>query len=128
MDYFYSDRPVHDQATARLYEWYDNFMQKNAQPEIAKVGPHGYDHGWVYVGGDDDHGGASKVSGADIKPGMKLLGQDGDGNETQHTVASVSHRKSRAPGYGGEKYASVKFTDGTADTHQVSHSSHVYAA
>jgi hypothetical protein len=43
-------RTAHDAAAARLYEWYNNFMQKSQQAEITKVGPHGYIHGWIKVG------------------------------------------------------------------------------
>ena len=46
----YNHRSVHDEAATRLHEWYNNHMQKNAQPEVIKVGPHGYIHGWIKVG------------------------------------------------------------------------------
>ncbi len=49
---------VHDQAAARLHEWYNDFMQKSQEPDVVKVGPKGYIHGWIHVGAGTD--GASK--------------------------------------------------------------------
>jgi hypothetical protein len=52
----YGERSVHDQAAARLHEWYNDFMQKSQQADVVKVGPKGYAHGWIKVGtGDDEH-------------------------------------------------------------------------
>jgi hypothetical protein len=66
----YNHRVTGDVAAARLHEWYNDFMQKNAAPDITKVGPHGYIHGWIKVG----PGGGSPNEGRslfedDIKPG-----------------------------------------------------------
>jgi hypothetical protein len=45
----YGGRGVHDQAAARLAEW----REKTARPEVVKVGPHGYVHGWIKVGSSE---------------------------------------------------------------------------
>jgi hypothetical protein len=46
----YGERAVHDQAAARLQRWYADYVEKSQQPDVVKVGPHGYVHGWVKVG------------------------------------------------------------------------------
>ncbi len=50
-------RSVHDEAANRLHSWYNNHVQQEqevtksaAVPDIMKVGPHGYIHGWIKVG------------------------------------------------------------------------------
>jgi hypothetical protein len=55
----YDHRPVHDDASTRLREWYNDHVKQEqeqeitknaAEPEIMKVGPEGYIHGWIKVG------------------------------------------------------------------------------
>lgn len=52
----YQLRSVHDEAATRLHTWYNSHMQqeqevtKNTEPDVIKVGPEGYEHGWIKVG------------------------------------------------------------------------------
>lgn len=68
-------RSVHETAAVRLQSWYSSHVNKHgAQPEIVKVGPKGYIHGWICVrppcgkAGDEvshpDHG-SGKITDVD---------------------------------------------------------------
>jgi hypothetical protein len=52
----YQLRSVHDDAANRLHMWYNNYMKqeqevtKSAKPDLVKIGPKGYIHGWIKVG------------------------------------------------------------------------------
>src|SRR5277367_268850 len=102
----YDHRSVHDDASTRLRLWYNDHMKseqevtKNvAEPDVTKVGPKGYIHGWIKVGaGTDDATSIGKASTKlrSMSDKMHSEAEDNDyhgGDITRYHQAGVAFSK-----------------------------------
>ena len=111
----YQLRTVHDEAANRLHVWYNSFMKqeqeiaKNSKPDIAKVGPHGYIHGWIKVG--------AGIDSSDLTRDTHNIG----GGKKVSVPKGTSHHSFKEPDWdSGDESSANKASDWLQQKHGVS--------